>query len=121
MDINNIINKIKNQSTLIAVILLFYSYFSLKNSDSYTSPLIISGGITFLVGIFLVIGNFFVNQLSEYYKYIIQEMKNVINTLKSQNKFSSERYKELLTNSSQSSKEITKGYSSEKDETQNEQ
>jgi len=117
---DKLLDKIKNQSTLIVIILLIYSYFALKGASSFTSPIVVSGLLSFFLSVFLLIANFFVIQISESYKNIIEELKGVINTLKSQQKFTAKHYKDILTETQPSRKEIAQGYTTlQEDETKN--
>jgi len=95
--LETLIKKISNQSTLIVLIPLGYSYFALKGQSSYLSGLAITGFISFGIGVFLLLGNFFVNQIGEGYKSVIGELKGVINALKSQNKFVQQQYKDQFS------------------------
>jgi hypothetical protein len=64
------------------------------------------------------LGNFFVNQISEGYRFVIEELKGVINTLKSQNRFTEKHYRDKLTTSSSESvsKTLEKtGYTTQQD------
>lgn len=109
-----LIDKVKNQSTLIVIALFAYSYFALKGSTSLTNPLTITGFIAFGLGILLALGNFFINQFSESYKYVIEELKGLVTTLKLQQKFTDKRFRDYMTDSNrpQEEKFATKGYTS---------
>lgn len=115
-----IVKSIKAQSTVIIIILLIYSFYSLKSGNNISSPITISGFVSFIVSILLALGNFFIFMTSESYKNIIEELKGVINTLRSQQKFSDKRIRDYLTdNAGTQKKEITSGYTSiEEGETQ---
>lgn len=111
---NELFNKIKNQSTLIIILFLGYAFFALKDAGSFYSPAAISGVISLGLAIFLGIGNFFIIQMSEHYGYIIESLKKVITTLNSQQRISDRRVKNLMTETVDvvNGREITGGYTS---------
>lgn len=114
---NELFNKIKNQSTLIIILFLGYTFLALKDVRSFYSPAAISGLISLGLAVFLGIGNFFIIQMSEHYGYIIESLKKVITTLNSQQRLSDKRVKSLMTETSDVAKggEITGGYTSTSD------
>ena len=105
-----ILDKIKNQSTVLVVILLCYTYFALKAGGSIVSPLSLSGFVTLFLSVFLALANFLYIQISEGYKTIIGEFKGIISNLKSQQKFTREHYTEMLTETKSQKEEVSKDY-----------
>lgn len=101
---------IKKQSVVIVIAFLGYSYFSLEEQASTYSFLSISGALSFLAGLFIGLGSFFVNQLGEKYENMIDEYAKLIKVLQSQNKFTENHLKKLYSPTTANHKPNYGGY-----------
>lgn len=104
-----LLDKIKNQSTFIIIVLLVYTYLALKEASSFASPVGLSGFATLFLSIFLTLENYLSIKIGEEYKDIINEFKGIINNMKSQQRFTREHYSGMLTESNQK-KDVPKDY-----------